>query len=102
MCRGKSEEKAEFLVDIILGEHLKEDHKEKYHAKPKEPAQESKGAFHVPNMHIDMETVGLGKKEAEDVINYKNPRLVLAMKHLIYFSEIFPKKYMKNYLTVTT
>jgi len=61
MCRGKSDEKADVLVDIILGHHL-------------------------------------GEKKDTDVISWMNPRLVTSIKNLIYFSEIFPKKYLKNYL----
>ena len=61
MCRGKPEVKADILVDIVLGEHMKE-------------------------------------KSKDDILKWHNPRLIRAIKHLIYFSEVFPKKYMKNFL----
>ena len=42
--------------------------------------------------------VGIGPKE--DIISFMNPRLVTSIKYLIYFSEIFPKKYMKNFIPI--
>ena len=32
-------------------------------------------------------------KNENDKITWKNPRLILSVKKLIYFAEIFPKKY---------
>ena len=53
----------------------------------------------VINMEGFENMVGMGPKE--DVISFMNPRLVTSIKHLIYFSEIFPKKYMKNFIPVS-
>ena len=62
MCRGKSEHKGDILVDMILGNNLKE-------------------------------------KSKNDLVNWHQPRLKAVIKNLIYFSEIFPKKYMKNFVS---
>ena len=34
-----------------------------------------------------------GTKSDDDKITWKNPRLQLSVKKLVYFAEIFPKKY---------
>ena len=108
MCRGKSDEKADILVDIIIGEHLVKKEKPKIVTEPsKETENREIGAFgielHVP-LGIPSMPSGLhllGEKEENEVISFLNPRLVTSIKYLIYFSEIFPKKYMKNFLPMT-
>ena len=122
MCRGKSDEKAELLVDICMGQDLVKKEKPKPKAeengelviesketeKPKE-----KGAFgmkmpvmempiiEMPVIKIDGFENMLGNGPEEEVISFMNPRLVTSIKYLIYFSEIFPKKYMKNFIPVS-
>ena len=61
VCKGKSEEKADILFDIIMG-----------------PTEEI--------------------KDKDNVISWMNPRLVKSVRQIIYFSEIFPKKYLTNFM----
>ena len=61
MCRGKPEEKAEILFDLV---------------------------------HVQKND----DKNKDDVITWKDYKLSLAVRYLIFFSEVFPKKYMSIFL----
>ena len=61
MCKGKPEEKAEVLFDLIIGQ--------KHETRNK-----------------------------DDQISWFDSRLIHIVRELIFFSEIFPKKYMNIFL----
>ena len=45
-----------------------------------------------------LETYDYNKRD-KDKITWKNPRLIYTVRTLIYFSEVYPKKYVKAFDT---
>ena len=70
MCAGEPREKAELLFDLIIGKH---------------------GHLEVEKQVSQGENRDKALKKLK--IDANNPRLMLSIKKIIYFSEIFPKKY---------
>ena len=70
MCKGSLHSKAKYLFDLILGPRL---------AKAEKEMREE-------------------NEEHKTHISWKSGRMVKIFKRIIWFSEIFPKKYLKLYM----
>lgn len=101
MCPGIPEEKASILFDFAYWNQKKKDFSAPQTGTTNEEKDAKQGNAAV-NLAMFSNIIDCEKNNEEDKlqIDFDNPRLKMAIKHIVYFSEIYPRKHKDKFQNI--